>query len=489
MAVPKKIISLTTPSTFHSVESSTIPLFPGVPEDLGPYLHAIGSVIETGIVTKNSQEELKMNKLRLILAFSNLYRLVDAFPLSILRPEIQALSASGMIGIRFLKILDFLTLAKERYAIQPDSVERFYQSENMFHSESYGDPVKAKAIIDSFLEIYPPNGDATDKPRIDKHKTWSGSDASDGNVSFSAGAKELEDAAGLSTLHIEDIEAAYESRNSNLGDSSGSGSENSKESDPSSQGREDFVSLTSATLRRTLKNYWRAKEIGIVVQDEILCSLWDKSIVGKACSAERLEQAIAFFPLELAFLWDRETQVVTAFNIGKSHAIEIRDLTEEEKVRHTVIIHNHPHGDTFSLEDLVLCSNKGAKEVRAVTISCESPDTMELKSYRCEILDIPGFDVEGRMHLLNAVHLYFANGREIENALEPYEIDRSILTFRENEFSVLESVGIARFYGSCDNTYKPSTEEALLEYFQDEEKCSNRGLTAEQRLAALKYFQ
>ena len=157
MAVPKKIISLTTPITFHSVESSTIPLFPGVPEDLGTYLHAIGSVIETGIVTKNSQEELKMNKLRLILAFSNLYRLVDAFSLSILRPEIQALSASGMIGIRFLKILDFLTLAKERYAIQTDSVERFYQSENMFHSESYCDPVKAKAIIDSFLEIYPPN--------------------------------------------------------------------------------------------------------------------------------------------------------------------------------------------------------------------------------------------------------------------------------------------------------------------------------------------
>lgn len=287
---------------------------------------------------------------------------------------------------------------------------------------------------------------------------------------------------------IDGIEAEYESISDKPRKLSGSGSDQSKDSAPSSD-REDSVSLTSATLRRTLKNYWRAQEIGVGVQDDVLRLLWEKSIIGRQCPEELLEQAISFFPLELAFLWDRETQVVTAFDIGNSHAIEIRDLTEEEKVRHTVIIHNHPHGDTFSLEDLVLCSNKGAKEVRAVTISSESPETMAFKSYRCEIPDIPGFDADCRMHLLNAVHLYFANGREIENALEPYEIHRSMITFRENEFSVLESVGIAGFYGSCDNTYKPSTKEALLEYFQDEEKCSNRGLTVEQRLAALKYFQ
>ena len=109
-----------------------------------------------------------------------------------------------------------------------------------------------------------------------------------------------------------------------------------------------------------------------------------------------------------------------------------------------------PHGDTFSLEDVVLCFNKGAKEVRAVTISCESPETMALKSYRCEMLDTPGFNTEGRMNLLNAFYKYFANGAEIETGLEPYKIGRDSLRFRENEFSVLGAVGLVNFHGSCD---------------------------------------
>ena len=438
-------------------------------------------MIEVGLVTKSGREELKMNKLRLIISFSNLYRLVEAFPLSTLRTEIHALSASGVLGVRFLTILDFLTLAKDRYAIEPDSLERFYQSENMFHSESYDDPVKAKAIIDSFLELYPPNGDATDRPRTEKRRTWSGSNDSGSTLSFSARAKELKAASGLSTLQTEDSD-------SNPRNSSGSRSEHSKESDPSSQGREDFVSLTSATLRRTLKNYWRAKEIGVLVQDEILFSLWDKSIVGKAYSAERLEQAIAFFPLELAFLWDRDTQVVTAFDIGKSHAIEIRDLTKTEKEQYTVILHNHPHGDTFSLDDLVLFSNKGAKEVRAVTISCESPDAMSLKSYQCEILNLSGFDTEGRMHLLNAFYLCLSNGPEIIRGLRALDIEPDTLIFRENEFSVLESCGLVRFHGSCDHSFECPVLAALKDIFQDDVKCENRGITDAQKLAALRYI-
>lgn len=363
MPMPKKIISLTTTSAFHGVGGTRLPTFPRDMKDFGTYLQAINPVIDVGIVTKSSQEELKMNKLRLIIAFLNLYRLIETFSVGDMRPVVDALKKSDTIGSKLLNLLDFCTMSKLHYEREDNLTKKFSMAITLFDDGMFLNPTQAAVTIDSFLSQYPSNGDTTDKPRIEKHRTWSGNDASDGNVSFSVGAKEVQDAAGLSTLHIEDIEAAYESRNSNLGDSSRSGSEHSKESDPSSQGREDFVSLTSATLRRTLKNYWRAKEIGVVVQDEILCSLWDKSIVGKACSAEHLKQAIAFFPLELAFLWDRETQVVTAFDIGKSHAIEIRDLTEVEKVRHTVIIHNHPHGDTFSLEDLVLCSNKGAKEV------------------------------------------------------------------------------------------------------------------------------
>ena len=113
---------------------------------------------------------------------------------------------------------------------------------------------------------------------------------------------------------------------------------------------------------------------------------------------------------------------------------------------------------------------------------------MALKSYRCEILDIPGFGTEGRMHLLNAFYLYFSNGREIEEALEPLEIDRSMLTFRENEFFILESIGLICLHGSCDKSYKTPSTETLLRCFQNETKCSDRGLTQEQRHAALQYL-
>ena len=432
--MPKKILSIATTSAFRGVGLTPLPAFPRGPEDLGAYLLAINPAIEVGLVTKSGQEEAKINKLRLIIAFLSLHRLVEKFSVEDMEPVVQTLSGSVQTGEKLLHALEFCTIAKDRHDSEEDPGKRYYLADAIFDSTSS----EEADCISIFLSHYPPNGDSTDKPRIEKRRGWSDSDEGEGKGAFLGinSAEDFSDAKGVSGLQLQDIEAEYGAASASPRKLSGGGSDHSKESDPSSQGREDFVSLTSTTLRRTLKNYWRAKEAGVVVQDEILCSLWDKSIVGKRHSIEAIEQAISFFPLELAFLWDRDTQVVTAFDIGKSHAIEIRDLTESERARYTVIVHNHPHGDTFSLEDLVLCSNKGAKEVRAVTISCESPETMSFKSYRCEILDIPGFDADCRMHLLNAVHLYFANGREIENALEPYEIDRSMLTFRENEFSV-----------------------------------------------------
>jgi len=378
-------------------------------------------------------------------------------------------------------------MAKLHYERESNLTKKFSMAITLFDEGMFLNPTQAAATIESFLSQYPTNGDPTDKPRIEKHRTWSGSNDSDNDISFSAGASNSKNTSHLSTLQMEAIETA-QSSNIIPRKSSGSGSEDSKESDPSSQGRESFVSLTSATLRRTLKNYWRAKEIGVVVQDEILCSLWNKSIVGKTCSSEFLEQAIAFFPLELALLWDRETQVVTAFDIGKSHAIEIRDLTEAEKIRYTVIIHNHPHGDTFSLEDLVLCANKGAKEVRAVTISCESPETMALKAYRCEMLDLPGFDAKGRMKLLNAVYLYFRNGGEIDEAFDRARLAPDTLRYRENQFSVLEQVGLVNFQESCDHTYVLPTKDVVLQWFQNKVKCEKRGLNEEERDAALRYL-
>ena len=487
MRISQKIVA-TGPSSISQKRGLTpLPAFPMDAKDIGIYLQAINTVIETCLVTKSSHENAKTDKLRLVIAFLNLYRMIETFSTDEISHELHTLTPSVQIGEKLLHILKFCAIAKDRYDSASTSGEKYYLADTLFDSTSS----EEAACMKDFLSHYPPNGE-TDKPRNEKHRAWSGSDESDdkdgGSTHPDSKTLCVKGSKALSALDLQTIDDVHDTHSSKPRKLSGSGSDHSKESDPSSQGREDFVSLTSATLRRTLKNYWRSKEIGLVVQDEILCSLWDKSIVGKACLSEFLEQAIAFFPIELAFLWDRKTQVVTAFDIGKSHAIEMRDLTEEEKRHYTVIIHNHPHGDTFSLEDLVLCSNREAKEVRAVTISCETPDTMALKSYRCEILDIPGFNAEDRMNLLNAFYLCISNGPEIIKGLRRLDIEPDTLIFRENEFSALESCGLVCFHGSCDHSFRCPDLAILKGIFQDTVQSAKRGITDEQKLAALRYI-
>ena len=104
------------------------------------------------------------------------------------------------------------------------------------------------------------------------------------------------------------------------------------------------------------------------------------------------------------------------------------------------------------------------------------------------MLDTPGFNTEGRMNLLNAFYKYFANGAEIETGLEPYKIGRDSLKFRENEFSVLGAVGLVNFHGSCDYSFNCPDTAILKAWLQNVAKCSRRGLTLEQRVAALKYL-
>jgi len=104
------------------------------------------------------------------------------------------------------------------------------------------------------------------------------------------------------------------------------------------------------------------------------------------------------------------------------------------------------------------------------------------------MLDLPGFDTEGRMHLLNAFYLYFDNGWEIDNALEEPKIYRDTLKFRENQFSLLNAVGLVNFHGTCDKSYEIPSRAKLKTMFNNEIECSGRKLTPEQRCAVLRFL-
>jgi hypothetical protein len=103
-------------------------------------------------------------------------------------------------------------------------------------------------------------------------------------------------------------------------------------------------------------------------------------------------------------------------------------------------------------------------------------------------LDIPGFNAEDLKNLLNAFYKYFGNGGELEDGLVEPKIYPGMLQFRENESSVLGSVGLVNFHGSCDQSFVCPNTTILKKWFQNEGKCIQRGLTSEERVAALRYL-
>lgn len=116
MPMRKKILSTGPSHIFHDVGPTLLPEFPSSPEDLGAYLLAINPVVEVGRVTKSTSDEAKMNKLRLVIAFLNLYRLVEIFSIGAMRPVLQGLAGSGQVGQKLLHIIEFCAVAKDRCA-------------------------------------------------------------------------------------------------------------------------------------------------------------------------------------------------------------------------------------------------------------------------------------------------------------------------------------------------------------------------------------
>lgn len=75
MPMPQKIVSTSSSNILHTNGLAPLPKFPSSPEYNCEYLKVINPEVEAGIVKNSSREEAKINKLRLSIAFLNLYRL------------------------------------------------------------------------------------------------------------------------------------------------------------------------------------------------------------------------------------------------------------------------------------------------------------------------------------------------------------------------------------------------------------------------------
>lgn len=191
-----------------------------------------------------------------------------------------------------------------------------------------------------------------------------------------------------------------------------SGARSSSNGDsPSSSGREDYISITNATLRRLLKNYWDASLSSVGIDDELLRQFWDMSILGTSYPIARVQNAICFFPVELSFLFDRDTNCVTDFAIGISNET----------------------------------ARKQAKEVRAITVN---------KVYIAKIIQLnPSF--EDHKDLINKTYLSVVNDGEFDDYVK---FDLSLNSLERNEFlfKYLDYKGVIEFSGS-DIDFDPNT--------------------------------
>jgi hypothetical protein len=137
------------------------------------------------------------------------------------------------------------------------------------------------------------------------------------------------------------------------------------------------LSLTIRTLRRMLKNYWLAQDTrtGFMVDGKLLDSLFDKSIKGTNVNIQRLETNICFLPIELGFLIDKNSRVIS-MAIGTSRHINADDLKSERNCEGNVALmhhddlltHNHPRLGVMSISDLLKSVEMGCLEIRAVTV-------------------------------------------------------------------------------------------------------------------------
>lgn len=419
--------------------SASLTPFPSESGQIAAYLKALNPILEHGIVTKSPDAESKRVKLQLIIASLNIYRLVEVFEPEIILKIADELQGSKQIGEKLNNWLMFCDLAKRKYEMSPPAT-KIDVSQDIFDAVTYDKfSAEAELRIQALISQY---------PITDTHEKG---------------------------VHIVKKEPS----------DSSSESEDSGASSP----RDNDVSLTCATLRRLLRNYWHAKEIGVSVDDKMISRLWDNSIVGQEYVPTIMASILAILPIELDFLVDRDTGIVKAFDIGTSHEIDIRDLEPEEVAKYTIIIHNHPRGDTFSLSDLTICARKQAKEVRAVTLAEAIPGECVLKTYCAEVIYQAGFSPDEHVALINAFYLYFGNGFDIKNVLDDLGISVYSLQFRENEFSVLEAAGLINFHETLDRTFNAPNPQQLRVLFADHPKLLERKLSEDQILVARRYLE
>jgi hypothetical protein len=98
MCISQKTVATGPLPIFQKCGLTPLPVFPADSQDIGAYLQVINPVIETCLVTKSSQENAKTDKLRLVIAFLNLYRVVETFSTDEMKPILQALTHSCHIG-------------------------------------------------------------------------------------------------------------------------------------------------------------------------------------------------------------------------------------------------------------------------------------------------------------------------------------------------------------------------------------------------------
>ena len=383
MGILYKIIAGINKTEPIFVEREGLLSFPEKLEEVSDYLVFLNHIMTNGIVTKTDDLQKQKNKLQFIIASLNIYRLVEKFSNAALFPVVQQLVEEGSLSEKMMGWINFCVVAKTKYSSVEDSYYKKMVYQDIFDRDTYS---SNQECVQMMIDQYPSK---KEKGEGEEFRTLSGGPTRD------------------------------------------------SESSGSSAGREDYISLTNATLRRLLKNYWEAQRIEKMVENDVLSLLWGGSIEGHKLPIERLENAICFLPIEVSFLYDRDTSQVKSFSIGKSRETNTRELTMDEKERYTIIIHNHPRGDTFSLEDIVACAVKQAKEVRAVTIA------ITYIAHLC--LDVPPNEY---INQINEAYLRVASNRSIEDDLiDDYEYSQ--LEINESYFSYLELRGLIRTTGTC----------------------------------------
>ncbi|MBT4552649.1 hypothetical protein HOC37_06700 [bacterium] len=384
------------PQNVVFVERRPLPKFPDHSADIIEYLQFLNPIMDAGFVSRSLNPQKQQNKLQFIIACLNTYRLVEDFPDFFSAELMETLAEQEGISTKLVTWLKFCGWIKNEYDLtEINSVGRFLFFQDVIEY------TEKRSVIKPLIALHP-------KGEQDQEV---------GRPSFES------------------------------------------ERSVSSCGREDEISITTAALMRLLKNYLRARDIDISVNDNILRRLWNGSIVGQSFTLEQLEQTVCFFPIELGFLVDKENIIVN-YAIGTSLNLQLQDLQGELlDCTEMIITHNHPRGTTFSLSDLVACAEMPIGEIRVVTILAEDPENISFKLYRAKILYQEGFDMKD---LLNAFYLYFYNSYRMSKVLDDDVVYSDSAKYLENAVSTLMSLDLISCEGISYREYTPSPPEKLL---------------------------